>query len=221
MITEQPIGRAVLYVSSNVAPEAHRAFSQWCDSIHHFDTMRIDGFLSLRRFELVTGTTAPGTPEYRMLTLYQVADARDADFSTPSYEQHTATYSPPPDGVVDHITYERQVLDRVEDTGAAVQLVGRACISAVGEDGAWIDEAAALTGGCPGVLQAHRVEGAGRAVLLVDVEAVDDGRRVLDAISTVDHGGSLRSLQLFEQVFPPVGVLGRDRKFLSPIDAID
>src|ERR1019366_7628684 len=85
---EQLIGAAVLYVSSNVAPAFHAAFSEWCDTIHHFDTMRIEGFLSLRRFELVEGSADGDAPEFGVLTLYQVASANDADFDTPSYARH-------------------------------------------------------------------------------------------------------------------------------------
>src|SRR4051812_23109509 len=83
-VVDQPVGGAVLYVSSRVAPEAHKAFSEWCDAVHHFDTMRVDGFLSLRRFErlALVGDAAEGFP---LLTLYQVEDAIAADPSGPSY----------------------------------------------------------------------------------------------------------------------------------------
>src|SRR5687768_16366801 len=128
MITDQPTGKGVLYVLSTVAPEAHQPFSEWCNTIHHFDTMRIEGFLSLRRFELVTGVVAAGVPEYQLLTLYQVTDPGNADFSTDSYRQHTATYTPPPDGMVDHIIFEREVFTRVEDAGGRAQPVGSACV---------------------------------------------------------------------------------------------
>ena len=211
MPVDQPIGTAVLYVSSNVAPEAHVAFSTWCDTIHHFDTMRIDGFLSLRRFELVDGFTDGDTPEYRLLTLYQVAKAENADFSTPSYRQHTATYTPPPAGVTDHITFERTVYERV-DASADTQPVGAACVTLVGEDGTWLEEAAGVARGLSGVLNAYRVAGEAGGVLLVDVEDLTAGRAVLAALTNVDHGGRRRSLQLFAQVFPARGVLCRDRE---------
>ena len=109
MITDQPIGKGVLYVLSTVEPQAYQPFTDWCNTIHHFDTMRIEGFLSLRRFELVSGVVAPGVTDYQLLTLYQVADPGDADFSTEAYQHHTATYTPPPDGVVGHIIFERGV----------------------------------------------------------------------------------------------------------------
>jgi hypothetical protein len=216
MVTDQPIGRAVLYVVSNVRPEAHAAFTHWCDSIHHFDTMRIDGFLSLRRFELVDGSVEPGEREYRLLTLYQVADAGDADFSTPAYQQHTATYAPPPEGVTDGIEYERHVLRRREHTDRASQPVGDACISVVGVDGPWLKDAAARAAGCDGTLNAYVVDGDDCAVLLVDVESREQGAAVLSALSDVPHGGCRRSLQLFAQVFPRTGVLARDRVVVPP-----
>ena len=142
MITQQPIGRAVLYVSSNVRTEVHDAFNAWCNSIHHFDTMRIEGFLSLRRFELVSGVVAPGITDYQLLTLYQVADPGDADFSTEAYQHHTATYTPPPDGVVGHIIFEREVFARAEAPAKATQPVGSAVVSLDGVAGTWLDAAA-------------------------------------------------------------------------------
>jgi hypothetical protein len=217
MITDQPIGRGVLYVSSNVRPEAHAAFTEWCDSIHHFDTMRIDGFLSLRRFELVDGITEPGAHEYRLLTLYQVNDPGDADFSTPAYQQHTATYAPPPDGVTDGIEFERHVLRRRGDPpNGATQPVGRACVSLVGVDGPWLADAVSVATGCDGALNAYVADGDAFAVLLVDVETAEQGAAVLSALSGVPHGGSRRSLQLFAQVFPNAGVLVRDRVVVAP-----
>jgi hypothetical protein len=214
-VVQQPIGNAVLYVSSNVAPEAHARFSEWCDTIHHFDTMRIEGFLSLRRFELVEGVTDGDTTEFRLLTLYQVAEAGNADFSTPSYAQHTATYTPPPDGVTDHITFERTVYERVGARTADSQPVGAACVTLVGEDGDWLAEAAAAVTGRPGVLNAHRVAGEAGGVLLVDVEDVDAGRAALAVVAGVDHGGRRRSAQLFAQVYPSSGVLVRDHRLVQ------
>lgn len=125
MPVDQPVGTAVLYVSSNVAPEVHAAFSQWCNGVHHFDTMRIEGFLSLRRFELVEGIADDGGPEFGVLTLYQVAKSGDAAFDTPSYARHTATCTPPPPGVVDHIEFERAVYQRAESTGVRRNPSGR------------------------------------------------------------------------------------------------
>lgn len=216
MTIDQPIGNAVLYVSSNVRPEVHAAFSEWCDSIHHFDTMRIEGFLSLRRFELVKGAVAPGVKEFRLLTLYQVADAENADFSTPAYQHHTATYTPPPPGVTDGIEFERHVLTRAEPPAPGdTQPVGEVCVTVVGEPGAWLDEIASVARGCRGVLQAHRVDGEDRSILLVDIERAADGEAVLAALDTVPHAGQRRSLQLFAQVFPDRGVLVRDRQVVT------
>jgi hypothetical protein len=108
--------------------------------------------LSLGRFELVDGSVEPGVTEYRLLTLYQVADPGDADFSTPSYRQHTATYAPPPEGVTDGIAFERHVLRRRGvRSGRHTQPVGEACISLVGADGPWLQDgtAAASTSRLP------------------------------------------------------------------------
>lgn len=217
MITDQPIGSAVLYVLSNVQPHAHAAFTEWCNSIHHFDTMRIEGFLSLRRFELVTGTVEPGVTQYRLLTLYQIADRGVADFSTPAYQQHTATYTPAPEGVTDGIEFERHVMRRRQAVaGRTTQPVGEACVSLVGSAGPWIEHAANASVGLPGVLNAHLVDGDDRSALLVDVESSTQGADVLSMLSNMEHGGQRQSVQLMAQVFPRVGVLGRDRHVISP-----
>ena len=193
MITDQPIGRGVLYVLSNVRAEARAAFDEWCDSIHHFDTMRIDGFLSLRRFELVGGTVEAGVTEYRLLTLYQVADPGDADFSSPAYRRHTATYAPPPEGVTDGIAFERHVLRRRGvGSGRHTQPVGEACVSLVGTDGPWLEDATEVAADCRGMLNAYVSDGDDFAVLLVDVESRADGAELLSALSAVRHGGRRR-----------------------------
>jgi hypothetical protein len=212
MPVDQPIGTAILYVSSNVAPEVHAAFSEWCDTNHHFDTMRIEGFLSLRRFELVDGVTDGNRPEFRLLTLYEVAEPGDAAYDTPSYARHTATYTPPPPGIVDRITFERSVYERVGSSDAATQRVGGACVTLLGEDGQWLEDAAGMARAVPGVLDVHRAAGEAGGVLLADVEDVAAGRDVLDALGEVEHGGRRHSVQLFRQVFPARGVLLRDRE---------
>jgi hypothetical protein len=184
---------------------------------HHFDTMRIDGFLSLRRFELIDGSVQPGVTEFRLLTLYQVADPGDADFSTPAYRQHTATYAPPPEGVTDGIAFERHVLRRRGvRSDPHTQPVGEACVSLVGADGPWLQDATAAAAGCGGVLNSYVCDGDDFAVLLVDVQSRADGAGVLSALSAVEHGGRRRSLQLFGQVFPDLGVLVRDRVVVPP-----
>lgn len=214
---EQPIGGAVLYVSSTVDDEAALAFDEWCNTIHHFDTMRIPGFLSLRRFRLIDGTTEGGGPEYRLLTLYQVEDAAAADMTTPAYEAHTASYTPPPPGVTDHIIFERTVYDR-RISGGSTQTVGAAMVSLGGEDGAWLDHAEASLPALGGVLSTTRLQGDAGAVLLVDVADVDTGLAVLDGLSGIDHRGQRRWAHLFEQVFPETGVLARDRMLLGAVD---
>ncbi len=175
--------------------------------------MRIEGFLSLRRFELVEGIADDGGPEFGVLTLYQVAKSGDAAFDTPSYAHHTATYTPPPPGVVDHIEFERAVYERAESTGGATQPVGEACITLVGEDGPWLQDAVEIALATPGVLGAHRVIGETRGVTLVDVVDVPAGRAAFAALREAGHGVGRRSLQLFRQVFPERGVLVRDGEF--------
>ena len=169
MITDQPTGKGVLYVLSTVAPEAHQPFSEWCNTIHHFDTMRIEGFLSLRRFELVAGVVAADVPDYQLLTLYQVTDPGNADFTTESYRQHTATYTPPPDGVVDHITFEREVFTRVVDSRGQTQPVGSACVCIDGTSGSWLDHATTLAKAHAVALNAQRLDADDHALLLVDL----------------------------------------------------
>lgn len=215
MPVQQPIGAAVLYVSSSVRPEVAEAFNTWCDSVHHFDTMRIEGFLSLRRFELVEGHVEEGAPEYPLLTLYQVEQAGDADFSTPSYAHHSATYTPPPPGVVDGIRFERAVYERDVSSSERTQPVGRACITLVGSAGPWAGAAQAAASGAPGVLNAYTVRGDDRVVVLIDFEREEDGRAAFADLAALEHDGRRRSLQLFRQVFPPSGVLLRDREFLA------
>jgi hypothetical protein len=215
MPVQQPIGTAVLYVSSRVRPEVADAFDTWCDTVHHFDTMRIDGFLSLRRFELVEGLVGDGVVEYPLLTLYQVEKAGDADFSTPSYAHHSATYTPPPPGVVDGIEFERAVYERDDVSGARTQPVGSACVTLIGTPGPWIADAQSDASRSPGVLNSYVVTGDERSVLLIDVEDEHQGRELFARLAPLDHAGGRRSLQLFRQVFPAAGVLLRDREFRS------
>jgi hypothetical protein len=219
MSVNEPIGKAVLYVSSNVAADVYEAFSVWCNTIHHFDTMRIDGFLSLRRFELVAGSTAPGTPEFGLLTLYQVESPECAAFDTPAYARHTATYTPPPPGVTDGITYERTIYQRTTAPTSSTQPVGQACVSLTGRSGPWLDAAMKRTADLPGVLNSYAVTAddrtQDRVALLVDVDDVASGRDALAALTDLDHGGQRQAAQLFEQVFPSDGILVRDRRFVT------
>jgi hypothetical protein len=218
-ITDQPTGRGVLYVLSTVAAEAHRPFSEWCDTIHHFDTMRIEGFLSLRRFELVTGIVAAGVPDHQLLTLYQVTEPDNADFSTESYRQHTATYTPPPDGVVDHITFEREVFARVDDDNRGnTQPVGRACVCIDGTTGDWLDHASTTARAHAGVLNTQRLARDDHGLVIIDVETVDDGHAVFAALKGTTDDAGFRALRLFEQVYPQYGVLVRDRVVIAPRD---
>jgi hypothetical protein len=195
-----------------VAPEAKPAFNEWCDTAHHFDVMQVDGFLSLRRLELVEGTTDGDMPEFRVLTMYQLAKPGDAAPDSPSYARHNATSVPPPAGMFDHVTFERTVYERVGSTDAETVPVGAACVSIVGEEGPWLEDAAHVAAATPGVLSTSHLATDERGALLVDVDDVTAGRVVLAALDAVDHGGRRRSLQLFRQVFPGHGVLLRDRQ---------
>lgn len=215
MITDQPIGNGVLYVLSTVEPQAYQPFTDWCNTIHHFDTMRIEGFLSLRRFELVTGVVAAGVPDYQLLTLYQVRDPGDADFSTEAYRHHTATYTPPPDGVVGHIVFEREVFARPAAPTSATQPVGSACVCLDGLPGAWLDQAA-VTASAHGALKAQRLDGDSHGLVIIDAETVDDAHVVFAALKDATDADEFRALRLFEQVYPERGVLVRDREVVAP-----
>ena len=214
MTTDQPIGNGVLYVLSTVEPQAYQPFTDWCNTIHHFDTMRIEGFLSLRRFELVTGVVATGVPDYQLLTLYQVRDPGDADFSTEAYQHHTATYTPPPDGVVGHIVFEREVFARSSAPTSATQPVGAACVCLDGSPGAWLDQAAAAAS-ARGALNAQRLDGDDHGLLIIDVESVDSGHAIFTALKGATDEAGFRALRLFEQVYPVRGVLVRDREVVA------
>lgn len=211
-IVDQPIGSAVLYVSSTVDDVAAAAFDEWCDTIHHFDTMRIPGFLSLRRLRLVDGVDDGVVPVFRLLTLYQVDRPETADTTTPAYEAHTASYTPPPPGVTDHITFERSVYER-RSPGGSTQRVGGVLVSVAGDD-AWLDEVDAEARAAAAVLSTTRLTGEAGPLLLVDVEDVEAGRAVLARVAALDAAGRRRWVRLFEQVFPSSGVLVRDRVFV-------
>ena len=216
MITDQPIGKGVLYVLSTVEPQAHQPFTDWCNTIHHFDTMRIEGFLSLRRFELVTGIVAAGVTDYQLLTLYQVTEPVNADFSTEAYQHHTATYTPPPDGVVGHIVFEREVFARPSPPTSATQPVGNACVCLDGAPAAWLDQAAASARAHGGALNVQQLTGDDHGLVIVDVETVDDGHAVFAALKGATDDEGFRALRLFEQVYPERGVLVRDRAVIAP-----
>lgn len=229
---DQPAGGAVLHVSSEVRPEVRLAFDDWCDTVHHFDTMRVDGFLSLRRFDLVEAAAPELHPGFGILTIYQVAQVADADPSSPSYQRHSASYVPPPPGVADGIRYERVVYRRLTPVGTT-QPVGRACVSLLGrtsapDDGlrdAWARPLQQL-GDVPGVLASHLLAqddpapdtGARRYAVLVDVEDLDAGRAALEAarLGAASTDGACESLGLFSQAFPTDGVLLRDRLIAGP-----
>ena len=216
MITHQPIGNGVLYVLSTVEPQAYQPFTDWCNTIHHFDTMRIEGFLSLRRFELVAGVVATGVTDYQLLTLYQVTEPGDADFSTEAYQHHTATYTPPPDGVVGHIIFEREVFTRTEASNRQTQPVGSACVCLDGAPGVWFDHIAALAHSHGCALNVQQLEGDDHSLLIVDVETVNDGHTVFAALKGATDEAGFRALRLFEQIYPDRGVLLRDRVVVAP-----
>jgi hypothetical protein len=227
-MTAQPTGEGLLYVASNVAPEVYGPFTEWCDTVHHFDTMRIDGFLSMRRFEQVVGVLAPGEEEFRLLTLYQVAEPGDADFSTPAYARHLASYAPAPPGVAETTTYERTILRRLAPSPGS-QPVGAAVVTLLvrtsPSDGDVVPAleavvtaartVAGLLGACIAVEEGSHGSPVARWAVIIDVEDVHAGRAVLEALSPLDVGGRRSSLQLFRQVFPKAGVLLRDRQVVA------
>lgn len=214
MYTDEPTGGAVLYVESTVAPHALDDFSNWCNSIHHFDTMRIEGFLSLRRFDLVDGRMAPGMKRYELLTFYQVADSSAADFTTPAYRQHTATYVRPPESVDGNIDFQRSIYDRAEIPADRTQRVGNAMIT--------IRNYQRDTHGHPrypevpagDVLSAYGIHGEGMSGLVINCSELSGAERIY---ADILHGGGAgtdnATVQLFRQIFPARGVLLRDREF--------
>lgn len=214
MYTDEPTGGAVLYVESTVAPHALDDFSNWCNSIHHFDTMRIEGFLSLRRFDLVDGRMAPGMKRYELLTFYQVADSSAADFTTPAYRQHTATYVRPPESVDGNIDFQRSIYDRAEIPADRTQRVGNAMIT--------IRNYQRDTHGRPrypevpagDVLSAYGIHGEGMSGLVINCSELSGAERIY---ADILHGGGAgtdnATVQLFRQIFPARGVLLRDREF--------
>jgi hypothetical protein len=179
--------------------------------------MRIDGFLSLRRFELVDAV-GPASA-FDLLTLYQVADPADADFGSPAYLRHSASYTRPPAVVDGAVSFERTIYRRAEPWPEPTQPVGAAVLTASGGDAA---DAAPLRRmltdavGHPGVLAAYLLEpaqaGAGPA-LVIDAVDVATGAEALAQL-VPDPGVRLA---LFRQVFPAAGVLLRDRVVDRPL----
>lgn len=213
MAVEEPIGNAVLYVGSNVAPGAKPDFDTWCNTIHHFDSMRIEGFLSLRRFEEIDGRVRNGHPRFSLLTRYQVEHPENANFDTPSYRRHSATYAPAPDGVTDQIEFERTVYTRVNGPTSGTQSVGEACASLLGAEGRWLDEAARAFAGRDDVLGVTRLRAEDRGAVLIEIDRSASAARVMHEVEAHVDPDAFVSLQTFRQVFPKSGVLLRDRQF--------
>lgn len=211
----QPTGGAVLYVTSTVAPEAVEDFTRWCDSIHHHDTMRVDGFISLRRFDLVEGVARPDRVHHRLLTLYQVRSAGDADFTTESYARHTATYTQPPSSVEGNVAFERQIYERTEPGDGGEQPVGEACITLTAPRGFSTDAAASLAATADGFLNAYQVRSDDEVVLIVDCESVGAAAALYRQLQDRSSLEEIYSLGLFRQSFPRAGVLLRDQVIRS------
>lgn len=213
MYTNEPIGRAVLYVESTVASQALEDFNNWCNSIHHFDTMRIQGFLSLRRFELVDARMASTEKLYKILTFYQIADSTAADFTTPEYRRHTATYVRPPEGVEGNIDFQRTIYERSEVPRSETQRVGNAMITIRSYQ--TNENARPRHPQCPSgnVLSAYKIHGENTAGLVVNCEDLQSAKEIYQGI--LDGGDRVDSstVQLFQQVFPGRGALLRDRRF--------
>lgn len=213
MHTDEPIGTAILYVESTVAPQALKDFTNWCNSIHHFDTMRIEGFLSMRRLETVASHMAPGMKRHELLTLYQVIDASAADFTTPAYMRHTETYVRPPSGVAGNIDFQRSIYLRVPPVVDTTQRIGRAMITirTYGSDANSGPDQPAMPQG--DILSAYRIRDASMAGLVINCIDLSEGQKVYDQILAAEHTVANSSVQLFSQAFPARGVLLRDRVF--------
>lgn len=213
MHTDEPVGRAMLYVESTVAPHALEDFSNWCNSIHHFDTMRIEGFLSLRRFELMDAWMAPNTKRYEILTFYQVADCTAADFTTPAYLQHTATYVRPPESVDGNIEFERSIYERSEVPAGKTQKVGNAMITIRNYQAGANGQRPCLRIPMGDILSAYGIRDERMSGLVINCGEFQEARRIYEDILNDEAGIDNSTIQLFRQIFPARGVLLRDRKF--------
>ena len=140
----------------------------------------------------------------------------NADFSTEAYQHHTATYTPPPDGVVGHIVFEREVFARPSSPTSATQPVGRACVCIDGTPGAWLDKAAASARSHGGALNVQQLEGDDHGLVIIDVESVDDSHAIFAALKRATDDKGFQALRLFEQVYPEHGVLVRDQVIAAP-----
>lgn len=214
MPVNEPIGRAVLYVESTVAPQMLEAFNTWCNSIHHFDTMRIKGFLSMRRFGLVEASMAPAAKSYRILTFYQIADSSAADFSTPEYRQHTTTYVRPPAGVEGNIDFQRTIYERSDVPEQDVQAVGGALV-AIRSYPCGETKKRPPHPRCPpgNVLSVYRIHDDSTAGLIINCEDLASARAIYRSALDDSELVSCSTVQLYEQVFPERGALLRDRRF--------
>lgn len=209
----QPTGGAVLYVQSRVQDRARAAFDDWCNAIHHFDTMRIDGFLCLRRFERIESIGVPSP--FDLLTLYQLRDVAVADFDSAAYRAHTASYTKPPAVVDGAVSFQRAIYRRTDVTGER-QAIGHALASIAASSEEAIDAATAVVAVAAGTITSTRLalaDGPGHDRLLV-VEVVDEPAAT-GLVDLLHHelDGAAIEIAAFRQVFPERGVLLRDRTF--------
>lgn len=213
MYTDEPIGRAVLYVESTVAPQALEDFNNWCNTIHHFDTMRIEGFLSLRRFKLIDDRMAPGMKRHELLTFYQVVDGTAADFTTPAYRQHTATYVRPPESVDGNIEFQRSIYERSEAPVSKTQKIGNAMIAIRNYQNVANERPHHPKVPVGSILSAYRIHDERMSGLVINCGGLQDAKKMYTKI--LDDGADIAnsSVQLFQQIFPTRGVLLRNREF--------
>jgi hypothetical protein len=235
-MVEQPVGSGILYVLSDVEPRYEGAFTQWCNDVHHFETMEVEGFLSLRRFERIFSDTDFA---FRLLTLYQLEDPSAA--AGDSYHKHSETYTPIPEGVLDGLSFGRAILEAVSPvlpgTSGTVardrQTVGSDVLSVLvgpthGEAASrWLaDSVAPPVCARPGVLSARVFAAVDdneivRYLLQVELESKADLEQLVGIVhaSEPPNGVGGVACVAYRQVFPTEGTLLRDRRIASFVDS--
>jgi hypothetical protein len=107
-MARQPIGRGLLHLQTDLTDTVAEAeFNRWCDEVHHREVLHVDGFLSLRRFEVVPGYRYADPNGAKILTLYQLV-APDA-VDSPAHQEHGRTSQPVPPQILRSLTYLRSV----------------------------------------------------------------------------------------------------------------
>jgi hypothetical protein len=107
-VPRQPIGQGLLHLQSDLSdPAVEPDFTRWCNEIHHATVLRLDGFLSLRRYERVPGYRFAAPDGARFLTVYQLAtpDAVDSE----AHLEHLRAGTHLPEHVAAVLTFLRTI----------------------------------------------------------------------------------------------------------------